>query len=217
MTKINKILVADDHELILNSICAILTKKRNINKECIDTFTSSEQVLNAIKHSSYDLYILDLEFQKLSGFELIESIRQKDFDAKILICTMHQEVWNVNRLLESDINGIVLKNSANIYLEQAIDAMTKGEYFLCPKFKEVKYKSQTGKNKIKNNNLTNREKEILQLVVAGNSSKDVANQLGISENTVEKHRKNIFLKLDVSSVAELVRIAIHHRLVEFDL
>lgn len=209
-----KVLVADDHELILTSICSILVNKFSINSDNISVFTSSGQVLDEIKNTKYDLYILDLEFQGLSGFDLIQSIREKDCAARIIICTMHQEVWNINRLLEADVNGVILKNSANIYLEQAINCVTKGGKFLCPKFKEIQYKSQAYKNKIKKHVLTDREKEVLKLVVDGYSSKEIATLLDISENGVEKHRKNLFLKLDVENVVQLVRVAIYHRLIE---
>jgi DNA-binding NarL/FixJ family response regulator len=209
-----KVLVADDHELILTSIRSILVNKFSINSDNISVFTSSGQVLDEIKNVKYDLYILDLEFQELSGFDLIQSIREKDCDARIIICTMHQEVWNINRLLDADVDGVILKNSANMYLEQAINCVTRGGKFLCPRFKEIQYKSQAYKNKIKKHVLTDREKEVLKLVVNGHSSKEIATLLDISENGVEKHRKNLFLKLDVENVVQLVRVAIYHRLIE---
>jgi len=212
--KIDKILVADDHELILYSIRSILNNKFQVKEENIATFTTPEQVLSAIENTLYDLYILDLEFRRLSGFDLIYSIRKIDKNARIIVCTMHQEIWNVNRLLEMDIDGIILKNSATIYLEQAIDCVSKGRQFLCPKFKEIKYKSQIYKKGIENNILTEREKEVLKLVVEGCSSKEIAILLNISENGVEKHRKNLFLKFDVENVVQLVRVAIYYRLVE---
>lgn len=214
---VNKVLVADDHELILSSICNILVNKMKIDEENIDTFTSAEQALCAVNRTDYDLYILDLEFQKLSGFDLIDRIREKEHHAKIVVCTMHREVWNVNRLLEKNVNGIILKNSANIYLEQAIESVSKGVQFLCPMFKEVKYKSQVYRNKVKKSTLTEREKDVLGLVVLGLSSKAIAAELEISENAVEKYRKNLFLKLDVENVVQLVRVAIYYRLVETEL
>ena len=105
--KIDKILVADDHELILFSIRSILSSRFEIKDENIATFTTSEQVLSTVKNTLYDLYILDLELRKLSGFDLIRSIREINKNARIIICTMHQEIWNVNRLLEMDIDGII--------------------------------------------------------------------------------------------------------------
>lgn len=209
-----KVLVADDHELILNSICAILIHKLEMNSDNIDSFLSSEHALRAIKNTIYDLYIVDLGFQKISGFDLIQSIRDTRKDAKIIVCTMHQEIWNVNRLIDLDVDGIILKNSANIYLEQAVMRVARGEKFLCPKFKEIKYASLPYKIKAKNYILTEREKEVLRLIVDGCSSKEIASRLDISENGVEKHRKNLFVKLDVVNVAQLVRVAICNRLVE---
>lgn len=213
--KINQILIADDHELILTSISNILIEKFSVRKDNIFMFTDPQQVLSSIEKKTFDLYILDLEFHKISGFDLIEAIREKDKEAKIIVCTMHQEIWNVNRLLEMNVNGIILKNSTNNCLVQAVDSVSKGQFFLCPNFKEIKTKSQAYRRKgHKINILTKREQEVLQYIVEGYKSKDIADQLGISENAVENHRKNLFLKLDVDNVIKLVRAAIDYRLVE---
>ena len=210
----NNILIADDHELILTSICNILVEEFLIERECISMFTTSEQALDSIKKTDYDLYILDLEFHKISGFDLIKAIREKNEEARIIICTMHQEIWNVNRLLEMDINGLVLKKSANVYLKQAIEHVSKDEHFLCPKFKEIKEKSQAYRRKALISPLTEREKEVLQYIADGHKSWEIGKILGISENAVEGHRKNLFLKLDVSNAVQLVRKAIYYQLID---
>lgn len=210
----NNILIADDHELILTSICNILTEEFSIDRDCISMFTTSEQVLDNLRKKDYDLYILDLEFNKISGFDLIRAIREKNKKAKIIVCTMHQEIWNVNRLLEMDINGLVLKKSANLHLKRAIEHVSKDQYFLCPKFKEIKEKSQAYQRKAKISSLTEREKEVLQYIADGYKSSEIGKALGISENAVEGHRKNLFLKLDVSNAVQLVRKAIYYQLID---
>ncbi|NDW08655.1 response regulator transcription factor [Dysgonomonas sp. 520] len=212
--KLKRVLIADDHELILTGISDILVNRFSLKRENLLLFTNPELVLNTIKDTGFDLYILDLEFQNISGFDLIKSIRKIDKNSNIIVCTMHQEVWNVNRLLEMNINGIVLKNTANIHLEHAIEAVCNGQKFLCPKFKDIKAKSQLYKKGRKVGLFTKREQEVLRYIVDGYTSKEIALKLEISENAIEGHRKNLFMKLDVSNVMQLVRVAICYRLVE---
>lgn len=212
--QIERVLIADDHELILTSISKILIEKFLIKHENLGMFTTPEQALESVKKVDYDLYILDLEYRKISGFDLIKEIRKINKEAKIIVCTMHQEIWNINRLLDMKVNGVILKTSANIYLEQAIDSVSKGETFLCPNFKEIKEKSQTYRKKKEITPLTERELEILHYIADGYKSREIGQQLGISENAVENHRKSLFLKLDVNNVVQLVRKAIFYRIIE---
>lgn len=212
--QIERVLIADDHELILTSISKILIEKFLIKHENLGMFTTPEQALESVKKVDYDLYILDLEYRKISGFDLIKEIRKINKEAKIIVCTMHQEIWNINRLLDMKVNGVILKTSANIYLEQAIDSVSKGETFLCPNFKEIKEKSQAYRKKKEITPLTERELEILHYIADGYKSREIGQQLGISENAVENHRKSLFLKLDVNNVVQLVRKAIFYRIIE---
>jgi len=207
-----RILIADDHELILSSIKNILIEKFFLSDRDITVYTDPEQVLTILGSTDYDLFILDLEFGKISGFDLIKAIRKKEPESRIIICTMHQEIWNIKRLLDLNLNGIVLKKSANIYIEKAVKAVMNGETYLCPKFQEIKIKSNSFRKKI--NPPTSRELEVLKHIVEGLTSKEIAGKLQISENAVEGHRKNLFLKLNASNVAQLVRNAITYRLVE---
>ena len=97
--KIGKILIADDHELVIDGIKNLLHESFII--EDIITFTEPEKIPDEVKKEQFDLYILDLEFKGMSGFELIESIRKEDPDARIIVVTMHEEIWNINYLLKN--------------------------------------------------------------------------------------------------------------------
>jgi Response regulator containing a CheY-like receiver domain and an HTH DNA-binding domain len=211
-TGIMKVLIADDHELILSSIRNILMEKLSLSESDISAYTNVEQALTALGSVNYDLYILDLEFDKISGFDLIKTIREQIPESRIIICTMHQEIWTIKRLLDLNLNGIVLKKSANLYMEKAIKAVMNGETFLCPKFQEIRIKSNSFRKKI--SPPTSRETQVLNHIVEGLTSKEIADKLHITENAVEGHRKNLFLKLNATNVAQLVRNAIIYRLVE---
>lgn len=211
---IDSILIADDHELIMMGTCAILQESFNIGE--VVMFTDPDEVVNVVNDRHFDLYILDLEFKEVSGFNLVKNIRRKHTDAKIIINTMHEEIWNVNQLLELNVNGIILKKSSKEYLVEAVHAVMQGKQFLCPRFEELKEKCSDYKKRLrtKNSRLTKTEANVLKYIVEGNTSKSIAEALHVSEDTIEVHRKNLFIKLEAKNVAHLVSIAIRQRLVE---
>lgn len=214
MCEIGKVLVADDHELVIKGICNILNEKFKIGE--IKEFTDPELVLGEIKKGPFDLYILDIEFEGMSGFDLITQIREMHHDAKIIVITMHDELWNVKHLLSLNVDGILLKKSSGIYLETAVKAVINNEIFLCPIFTKLKKRNMVYIKKQKNDNCapTQAELVVLKHIVQGFSSKEISEALGVSENTIEAHRKNLFVKLEARNVAHLVSIAIRHHLVE---
>jgi DNA-binding NarL/FixJ family response regulator len=212
--KIGKVLIADDHELVIDGIRNLLHESFII--EDIITFTEPEKILNEIKKERFDLYILDLEFKEMSGFALIESIREDHPESRIIVVTMHEEIWNINYLLKLKVDGIVLKKESRKYLNEAIVSVMSNNSFLCPRFEKLCRRSVVGKrlNKTKNSRPTQSELNVLKYIVEGYSSKEIAIYLSVTEDTIEAHRKNLFIKLDARNVAHLVSIAIRQRLVE---
>lgn len=211
---IEKILIADDHELIMMGTSTILRESFDIGE--IVMLTSPEEVINLVNTRNFDVYILDLEFKESSGFNLVKQIRKKHADARIIINTMHEEIWNVNQLLELNVNGIILKRSSREHLTQAVVVAMQNKQFLCPRFEELKGKCPDYKQKLrtKNSCLTKTETRVLKYIVEGHTSKSIADTMHVSEDTIEVHRKNLFIKLEAKNVAHLVSIAIRQRLVE---
>ena len=210
---IGSILIADDHELILAGIHHILIQSFSIDE--ISMFTTSKEVLSSIEEKSFELYILDIEMGDVSGFELIRQIRKKNMGAKILICTMHEEVWYVNQLLDMDVTGIMLKKSTLEHLKHAVTAVMSNEKYLCPRFQKIS-KSLVPKTRFKSKNyqLTPTERIVLKYIVEGYKSREIAEAMFVTEDAIEAHRKNLFLKLNARNVAQLVSIAIRQHLVD---
>lgn len=208
---IKSVLVVDDHELILVGIRDILERKFLIDEMIL--LNNSGSVITTIENRSFDLYILDLELDEISGFEIIEMILKKDPKAKIIICTMHEEVWYINRLLSSGAKGILLKKSSFETLEHAVLAVMDGGEYLCPRFQKLN-EQISERNKKKNYNLTPTEKIVLKYIVEGKTSKEIAAQMFVTVDTIEAHRKNIFVKLGVRNAAQLVAAAIRLHLVD---
>lgn len=207
--KKHTVLLVDDHELILNGLIRVL--------ECspicgnISGFCNAQLAVSEIKRRKFDIYIIDIQLKEMSGFELISAIRHIHPYARIIVVTMHEEIWTINRLMEIDVDGIVLKSSASEHIIQAVNSTLKENHYLCPHFNKLK--NQYGAKHIcktkRNITLTTQEKLVLKYIIEGLTSRQMAEMLSLSENTIETHRKNLFIKLDVRNVAQLVAIALH--------
>ncbi len=194
------IAIIDDHEAILEGINSFL-KKQGIGR--VDVFTSPEGLSDAMSSTRYDVYVIDVELKEDTGLSLIGMIRAKDAEAKILIYTMHEEVWIVREIQNKDVNGVLYKSAHMGEVLEAINALLAGRTYYSKKFRQMA-------NNILPNAapLSKREAEVLKKIAQGYSSKDIAKLLFISENTVETHRRNLFAKLQANNVADLIVKAI---------
>ena len=166
---------------------------------------TGDDAISLIKSRSYGLYIVDVSLPDISGFELIDIIRKKDEDARIIIHTMHEEVWYVNRLINAGVNAIVLKASDPVEIRNAVINVLDGEVYTCPRFERIKQKLQASIDKIHpKDRPTKREQEILSFLAKGLSTNEIANELGISQNTVETFRKRLIQKFDAKNGIDLV-------------
>ncbi len=198
-----EILLIDDHPMIVEAVCRILDGMSQI--ATVDTANTGDDAISLIKSRSYGLYIVDVSLPDISGFELIDIIRKKDEDARIIIHTMHEEVWYVNRLINAGVNAIVLKASDPVEIRNAVINVLDGEVYTCPRFERIKQKLQASIDKIHpKDRPTKREQEILSFLAKGLSTNEIANELGISQNTVETFRKRLIQKFDAKNGIDLV-------------
>ena len=200
MNKIN-VLVADDHWQILESIQGIL--KTCFDTESVDLVDNGLSAWSKINHQTYDLYIIDLKLPQVDGFALIRQIRKVNPDAKIIINTMCEELWDVKRILELGVDGIVIKTSTLSHLNDAIDYVLTGEKYGCPKFTQLE--KQFKKEGFFN--LSKREIEILCVIAEGLTTEQIAERFRISENTVETIRKRLLLKSGAHNMPHLINRA----------
>ena len=210
------ILLVNDNELVLNGLIRVL--ETSFDFEQITGFSNAKQACYEIKKQKYDLFIIDLQLKEMSGFDLITFIRSVQPHASVIVVTKHEEVWTINRMLEMEVDGIVLKSSPTEHILQAVNSVLKGNRYLCPRFNHLKnqfrhkHTSQMKQVRL----LTEQEKIILRYIVEGLSSREIAETLSLSENTIESHRKNLFVKLDVRNVAQLVAVALQNGIVNDD-
>ena len=201
------ILLVDDHSLVLAGIASIIEKMPEIDN--VYTATSGEKAGRLIASRNFDLFMLDIELPDASGFDLIKQIRAHDPNARIIINTMHEQVWIINQLVKCQVDAIILKSSESDVVEQAIRAVMNDKSYCCPRFEHISRRLRNGKNtELTADNPTKRELEVLKAISKGNSTTQIATILGISVNTVETHRKQLFLKFGAKNVIELTMKAL---------
>ena len=217
MTTLN-ILVADDHDIIRRGLRQLLTARQGW-EVCGEAKTGREAVAMA-EEMKPDMVLLDVSMPDLNGLEAARRIHKALPKTGILVLTMHFSDQLVREVVESGARGYILKSDADKELVSAVEAISNRRTFFTPRASEMLLDGFSRQSSVveprmpSRNRLTPREREIVQLLAEGKSSKEVAVALGISVKTAETHRANIMRKLELHSVSELVRYAIKNQIIE---
>ncbi len=201
-----KIILADDHRIIRDGLKMVFG---DVNKFQIIAEVANGQELIAIFDTVYsDVILLDLSMPTLGGLETLAAIKAKS-TSKILVLTIHDEPAYVLKAIQLGADGYVLKNADHEELIRAVETIYQGQKYYSSVISNIvidnlNKKFQTEKQAIQ---VTAREQEVLQLVADGLSNKLIADQLNISQRTVETHRTNLLRKFEVFNAAELVKKA----------
>ncbi len=192
--------IIDDHEVVLEGFKSYMIKNGTGK---VDTFTSAHQLLERMSTHTYDIYIVDVELPDMDIAQLIDEIRQHDAKAKIIINTVHEEMWVVRKMEEKKVDGVLYKSGQLDHLLQAVISVSEGKQYF-----SSQYKLSNKKLSLQNDTLSQREIDVLLKIAGGFSTKEIAQHLYISENTVESHRQRLFAKLKAHNMADLVVKAI---------
>ena len=215
MTKA-RLLIADDHELVREGLRKVL-EQRTQWEVCAEARDGREAVEKA-RQFGPDLAILDFSMPELNGLEAARQIREALPRTEVLILTMHEPDSLVRDVLAAGARGFILKSDAGRVLVQAVEALLNHKLFFTAKVSELVLQGFLKPAEVgaaeQGPRLTPREREIVQLIAEGRSSKEIGVRLDISEKTVETHRANLMRKLDLRSVSDVVRYAIRNRIVE---
>ena len=215
-----RLLVADDHDVVRKGVRTLLEEQPGW-EVCAEAADGREAVEKA-KLEQPDVTILDLSMPELNGLEAAKEIL-KSVQTKVLILTMYDSDPLIRQTLEAGARGYLLKSDAGRDLVSAVDALRRNKTFFTPKVAQMVLEGYLGRPSKENDDdssrkgglrLTARQKQILQLLAEGKSSKEVAVALNISVKTAETHRANIMRRLDCHSVTELVRYAIRNHIIE---
>lgn len=208
-----KIAIVDDHQIVIDGIVALLQGHKELEVVAMDT--SAQNMLLRMENLKVDLLLTDIMMPEMNGHDLATAVRKKYPETKILALSMSGQGELVDSMInQADINGYVLKNISKQDLLTAIQKIANGGiYFSEEVLHELAAFSQTRKEEDKVQ-LTVREKEIIQLMEKEYSNKQIADELFISERTVETHRKNIFRKTSTNSVLGLIKYAYQHKIIQ---
>lgn len=210
-----RIMVADDHEVVRQGIRAVLQTQPDW-QVCAEAGNGQEAVEKATS-SKPDIVVLDIAMPILNGLEAARQILSAHPGAKILVLSMHDSEQVVRQVVEAGAAGYILKSDAGRDLVNAILALQRNKTFFSTRVADLVLET-AAKNKNRpdlavRDVLTSREREVVQLLAEGKSTREVAETLGLSVKTAETHRSNIMRKLDLHSVSELVLYAVRNNLV----
>jgi DNA-binding NarL/FixJ family response regulator len=210
-----RIVVADDHELVRRGIRDFLQAQRDWR--VVGEAMSGREAVEIVKKLKPDIAIVDITMPDMDGLEVTRRIREAARETQVLILTMHESDQMVRRVLEMGARGYVLKSDMAAHLVQAVKDLANGEISLTPKVSEMVLKGfLKGKKESKqpengHARPTPREIEIIRLLVAGKTNKEIAAELGITLRTVETHRAHIMMKMGFHSLTELIHYAMRDR------
>jgi DNA-binding NarL/FixJ family response regulator len=214
MTPIS-VLIADDHEIIRYGISTYLSSADDI--EIVGEASTGDECIQLFKETNPDICLLDIGMPDKNGVETAKAIRELDKDAKILILSMHIDKQLLSEALKAGINGYLLKDTNKADLLTGIRAVMKDQQVfsdpISDLMKQTFLNTDQDQSSTELREITKREQEILQLIVDGYTSKEIADKLYISPRTVDTHRANLMQKLELNSIAELVRYALKEGLV----
>ncbi len=214
-----RVLIADDHDIVRAGIRLLLEGQADI--EVIGEARDGAESVTLAGSLLPDVVLMDISMPEISGIDATKSIKQAHPDVEVVGLTMHADDRYFFQLLKAGASGYVVKGGAPHELLEAVRAAARGEAYIHPSLapkliKDYVARADAGDRDAAMGGLTPREQEVLQLIVDGLTSREIAERLVISANTVERHRANIMDKLNLHNRAELVRYAIARGLVEID-
>ncbi len=207
-----QIILADDHPMVRQGI-KILLENKGILKVVGEAADGREAVQMA-KQFHPDAAILDFSMPILNGLDAAREIQRESPRTHTLLLTVHREEVYVLEALRAGIRGYVVKSQAASDLIHAIDEVVQGRVYLSPSISQAVLDAYLYKSPLPQNVLSPRERQVLQLVAEGKSSKEIASLLGLGIRTAESHRARIMKKLDIHDATGLVRYAVRRGLVE---
>ena len=206
-----RVILADDHAVVRQGIKSLLEREGiQVIAEAEDGW---EAIQLAVKHSP-DIAVIDISMPSLNGLDAARELKRAAPKTKALFLTLHEEPEYLMQALQAGGKGYVLKNQAAGDLIRAIHLVHRGEIYLSPGMSTAVVHAYLSKSDMPADPITSRERQVLQLIAEGKSTRDIASLLGISVKTADSHRSRLMGKLDIHEVATLVRYAVRKGLVQ---
>jgi len=209
-----RVLLADDHALVRAGIRALLEGLEGVT--VVAEAGNGGEVLELARKHRPDVVLLDISMPGLGGLEASALLKQELQEVRVVMLSMHANEEYVLQALRAGASGYMLKDSATAELELALQAVVQGETYLSPRISKQMvegYVQRVGGERPKSDNLTPRQRQVLQLIAGGHSTKEIAYRLELSVKTVETHRAQLMDRLQIRDIAGLVKYAIRNGLV----
>ncbi len=212
------ILLVDDHPLMRVGIKSILDQQDDIH--IVGEAGDGRTALKITEEKKPDIVIMDISMPNLNGIEATRQICKQHPDTRIIVLTVHSSKQFVQKMLKAGAHGYLLKDALYNELSQAIEAVSKDKVYLSSKVAQIVVKDYISGNHSESDTefktLTSREREVLQGLAEGKSTKQIAAELFVSTKTIETHRKNIMDKLNIRNLADLVKYAIREGIIDVE-
>jgi len=206
-----RVLLADDHEIVRQGLRILLERE---GFQVVGEASDGREAMKLCEMHHPEVAILDLSMPLLNGVDAAREIMKSNPRTKVVLLTMHTEDHLILESLRAGVTGYVLKTKAASELVQALRAVCRGEMFLTQSISRTIVQGFLNNAQAPPNPVSDRERQVLQLVAEGKTTKEIASLLGISAKTAESHRSNLMEKLNIHDTAGLVRYAIKHGLIE---
>ncbi|MEE8364079.1 MAG: response regulator transcription factor [Dehalococcoidia bacterium] len=215
--KLIRVLIVDDHDIVRAGIRLLLDGQPDI--EVIGEASDGAESVRLVGSAAPDVVLMDISMPKMSGIEATAAIRKAHPDVEVVGLTMHADDRYFFQLLKAGASGYVIKGGSPHELLEAVRAAHRGEAYIHPSLArklvgDYVARAQSGDAGASLDGLTEREREVLEHIANGLTSREIGGKLVISPNTVERHRANIMAKLDLHNKAALVRYAVRKGLVD---
>lgn len=217
MPKKIRIYLADDHQVLIDGILAVL--KTNTKFEVVGYSLNGMNLVDTVHQKKADILIMDINMPQKDGIEVLKEFSDKGFSCKVIVLSSYDDFKLIKEVLKLGASGYLSKQCAGDSIIEAIESVAAGQDYFSKNIQEKIFSSLTGNTsasenyEITNTMLTDRELEILKLISMEYSGKEIGEELFISANTVETHRKNLIKKLNVKNTIGLVKYAIKHNLI----
>jgi len=206
-----QVLLADDHAIVRQGLRLLLERE---GFEIVGEAVNGQEAVRLAAETCPDVAVLDYSMPLLNGVGAARDIMQTCPRAKVILLTMHADDRYVLEAVRLGVKGYVVKTQASMDLVRAIHEVLRGMTYLSPRVSRTLVQAYLAKSELPPDPLTPREREVLQLVAEGKTTREVAESLGISVKTAESHRTHILRKLDTPNIAGVVRYAIRQGLIK---
>jgi two-component system, NarL family, response regulator NreC len=206
-----RVVLADDHALVRQGLKSLLERE---GFQIVAEASDGQEALRHVQTLKPDIVVMDITMPVLNGLEAARQISVSSSKTKTILLTQHDEEQYLSEALEAGVKGYVLKSQVASDLIQAMRQVSRGEVYLSPGVSGAVMDAYRSKKEKPRDPLTTRERQVLQLIAEGKSTKDVASVLGISVKTAESHRTRLMQKLDIHETASLVLYAVRRGIVQ---